>query len=85
MKLQLKINKLKISTLLAGVMVLAICVEIYLAYAYLYPNLNVSDDLITTKDIVRVDLKSYQETIDLLNELEAYQPPPLDLPRTNPF
>ncbi len=71
--------------ILTTAMILAILVEVYLAYVYLYPNLNVSDDLITTKDIVRVDLKSYDQTIELLNGLETYQPTPLNLPRPNPY
>ena len=86
MKLQLKTNKkIKVSFVLSMITVLTILVELYLAYIYLYPNLNVSDESIQTRDIVRVDLKAYQKTIDLLNKLETYQPGPLGLQRTNPF
>gem|GEM_PF-4709835 len=66
-------------------LLLALVVQGYLVYKYLYPNLNVSDDILTIKDIVRVDLKSYQDTINLLNDLENYVPVSDDLIRLNPF
>jgi len=84
MKLQLQVNKIKVNLLLSIATILVVLIEIYLAYVYLYPNLNVAEDLITVKDIVRVDLKSYDQTINLLDNLESYQAPPLNLPR-NPY
>ncbi|HYE22511.1 MAG TPA: hypothetical protein VD998_02895 [Verrucomicrobiae bacterium] len=80
-----QIQKIKVSILLQMLLLLALVVQGYLVYKYLYPNLNVSDDILTIKDIVRVDLKSYQDTINLLNDLENYVPVSDDLIRLNPF
>ena len=85
MKPQLPNSKLKASMLMNLLLLVAILIELYLAYVYLYPNLNISDETIGTRDVVRVDLKSYEQTINLLNSLESYTPTPLNLPRSNPF
>jgi hypothetical protein len=79
------LNKLKVGLVLLGLLLGVLAVEAYLGYKYLYPNLSNQDIVIMSKNILRVDVESYQKTIDELKAYENYSPPALILLRENPF
>jgi hypothetical protein len=87
MKLQLsKVNKSSYSlrlflTLAFSAILLG---EAYLAYSYLYSNLFAGPRDFPEGNVVRVNLKAYEGTIEYLEGLYNYTPEPLSIPR-NPF
>jgi hypothetical protein len=70
---------------LTVVFLLILAAVIFVTYNSLYKNIFVSPELVEPSDIVRVDLKSYQQTIDLIESLENYVPPEFSLPTSNIF
>lgn len=84
-RMKLTPSKINLSWLLSFLIIVIVVFELYLAYVYLYPNLNVTEEVVLTKNIVRVDLKSYDSTINLLDELESFVGSPVNITNTNPF
>ena len=88
MKLPLpKINKLPINfnLLLTLILLLVLAYEAFMVYQFVYLNLKVDADQIVPLNVVRVDLKAYQDTINYLDTQKNFEARPLNLPRSNPF
>jgi hypothetical protein len=76
---------IKVRLLLVILFIMVLVIEGYLVYFKLYPNFSVEDDAIPVKNIVRVDLRSYERAIELFDKLENYTSEPVNLTNSNPF
>jgi hypothetical protein len=76
---------MNLSWMLTGIFALIIVFELYMGFANIYSNIFNEPDAIPEGDIVRVNLKAYQTTMNYLEGLNNYEPPSTRLPRTNPF
>jgi len=86
MKLKIKTaNSKLLQSILLFIFIVVILGEIYLVYSYLYTNLIVGDEELPVGNVVRVNLKSYETTVDHLERLYEYQAPTLNLPIANPI
>jgi hypothetical protein len=85
--MKLRVNHLfkNISFVLTLIFVLVILAEFYFIYFNLFTKLTVTDDAIIPNNIVRVDLKTYQDTIEDLDEAETFEANPIYPLRGNPF
>jgi hypothetical protein len=85
MKLNLKSKKINIRLLLNILLVIVIAIELYYVYFALYKSLNPQPVGIIFNRIVRLDLKSYQDTTNLIQSRQNYQPVPTNFLNSNPF
>ena len=85
--MKLKVNPIfkNIGFVLTLIFILVILAELYFIYFNLFTKLTVTDDAIIPTNIVRVDLKTYQDTIDDLDEAETFEAHPVYPLRGNPF
>lgn len=79
------LKPIKIGFILFILLLFLILGEAYLVYTYLYPNLNVQDESVPIRNVVRVDLKAYDSAIHMLNHLTTFRHETLNLARANPF
>ena len=84
---KVKLNRkwVNLSLLLVGVFVLILVWEAYLLYSLFYTKLFGQDTDLITGRIVRLDLNSYNHTLQLLDSDKNFTPQPLNLPNSNPF
>ncbi|MBX4187763.1 MAG: hypothetical protein KW793_01345 [Candidatus Doudnabacteria bacterium] len=85
MKLHLNKSQISLRLILVGVFVAVLLAAAYLTYSYLYASVFSTDVPLPEGNVVRVNLKAYQSTIEYLEGLNRYQPEPMVLPRNNPF
>ncbi|HEX9503103.1 MAG TPA: hypothetical protein VF974_02155 [Patescibacteria group bacterium] len=85
MKLSLPKFKLHFGLIVNLILALVILSEIYFVYALLYSNMNPQPTEVVLTNIVKVDLKAYADTSDLLKSMDDYMPGPLNLQNSNPF
>ena len=84
-KINLKPKNLNVSVMLTIALLLLIAYEAWLGYNHLYLALFTEPVITTSDNVIRVDLASYQNTVDLLNGLRSYRPDPEFLSNSNPF
>jgi hypothetical protein len=88
MKISLPKNlKIKLSqaAVISLILAFVIICELYLGYTSLYTKLKPETGEVVLNKIVKVDLKAYQETSDLILRLQNFVPEPLFLENQNPF
>jgi hypothetical protein len=86
MKLRIKTdNSRLLQSILLLIFVITILLEAYLLYSYVYKNLIIADEELPVGNVVRVNLKSYENTVSHLERLYQYQAPQLNLPISQPF
>ena len=73
-----RIKLLNLNSFLSIVFLLLIVYLTYVAYTKLYLNIFGNKELPAPAEIVRVNLKSYEETVHLIRLLESYSP---DIPQ----
>jgi len=84
--MQNKLKKfLRPSLILALLLAAVVLVEAYLAFRVLYPDLSTSVSDSGAEDVVRLDLASYNQEINVLDSNSAYQPGTKALLNPNPF
>ena len=84
-RIRLPHSRFNLTLILTLLLLAVLAAEAYFVYSNMYRSLSLKDDEIAPSNVVRVDLKSYQRTIDLLDSLKSYQPPALNLKQPNPF
>ena len=79
-----KANSFNPGFLLIAAVLLIVAWELYLLYSLLYQNLSsqVSD---TIGSVVRLDLNSYNHTLQLIDSEKNFAPQPANLRNPNPF
>ena len=80
-----KFSFLSLGTVLTLVFLFLVIVLVYSVYTKLYLSIFGRTELITPANIVRVDLQNYQQTIELINRLEAFTPESPQPRNTTPF
>ncbi len=87
MKLNIKLDgaKFNLGLTLAALFTLAIVIELFLSYQYFYQNFAAAPIVIEEGNVVRVNLQSYDKTVNYIKGLNEYQAPELNLPRANIF
>ena len=76
---------LSFESIIGIVFVLVILLEAYVLYGKVLTKLYPDASSVPTENIVRLDLTSYNQTIDLLDRLKTYVIKPIYLTNTNPF
>ena len=66
-------------------LIVIILFQVYLAYSLLYKNLNPQPEAILVNKIVKIDLKAYKDTTDLIQARTDFAAFPHDLNNPNPF
>ena len=74
---------LRATLLMAFLAVLAF--EGWLVYSQLYSNVFSSPGEVTPGNVVRVNFKAYESTVEYLKSLYEFEPGDIVLPRENPF
>jgi|GEM_PF-2682276 hypothetical protein len=77
--------KFSFSSLINPVLILVILLEAYMVYANLYTNLDPQPTEVVLNKIVKVDLKAYNEIMDLIQAKQNFAPAALNLSNQNPF
>jgi hypothetical protein len=85
MQLKIKLNINNIGLILTIFFLIVIIAELYFVYFDLFKKLTVTDDAIIPNNIVRVDLSTYNNTLDILDESETFEPQPIFSTRPNPM
>ncbi len=81
-KLKFKPN---LSLIINSVLILVFLSEVYFVYSLLYKKLNPQPTEVVNNKIVKVDLKAYRDTTDLIKSRRDFVPNVLDLKNLNPF
>lgn len=86
-KINININTkgLNVGAVLSIVLLLLLAYEAWVGYSQLYKSLFTSPDVVATDNVIRVDLKSYQDTVNYLESLQTYTPDPEFITNNNPF
>jgi hypothetical protein len=76
---------LRPSWVLILLFLLLLGVEAYILYSKVYGNLftGINEEIVVENKIVRLDLNNYNKTLELLDGLQAYSAPELNI--NNPF
>lgn len=77
--------KFSFSLIINPILALVILMEIYFAYSLLYKNLNPQASEVVINKIVKVDLKAYQDTTNLIKSKQDFVPDLSGLKNLNPF
>lgn len=85
MKLQLNKSNISLRLVLLFSFLGVVAFSCYLAYSYLYASVFMNNEPLPEAQVVRVNLKAYESTIEYLEGLADYTPETLVLPRNNPF
>lgn len=72
-------------SIFTAALILILLIEVYIIYLKLYKNLFTEADFVEQSNIVRVDLKSYDDLINFLDDQENFTPQPFRATRANPF
>jgi len=86
--MKLPLNKFKnfnLSLILLVLLLLVLGFEFYFGYKNLYANLSTEENTTAADSVVRVDLKAYQDTINLIDNLNKFAPKTLNLKHPAPF
>jgi hypothetical protein len=74
-----------LGSILSIVFIIFIVMIAYSVYGNIYLSIFGQTDVITPSNIVRVDLKSYQETVDLIERQENFEPDLPAISNSSPF
>ena len=83
--LNFKNKSFNVSATLSILLVLILLVELWVAYSKMYQIIFNQTDPDVSPNVVRVNLQQYNQTIDYIKSLEAFEAPNLTLPRANIF
>ncbi|MBI4049550.1 MAG: hypothetical protein HY395_01900 [Candidatus Doudnabacteria bacterium] len=81
----MKLPKVKLNLILTAALATVLLVELYLGYIYIFRNLTSESEEVAPRNVVRVNLERYQETVQFLTSQENYSAGPVNLKRPNPF
>ncbi|HTL39199.1 MAG TPA: hypothetical protein VL306_00065 [Methylomirabilota bacterium] len=76
---------IRFESVMTVVFILVVLLEMYILYTKVYAQLNPEANAIQTENIVRLDISSYNQTIDLLDNLKSFVAKPVNLNNSTPF
>lgn len=81
----IRIPKIRPQKILMVVFLLVLLMEGYLFYIELYSKLSPEAEAVPVENLVRLNVASYNKTLDSLDEIKSFIADPWDIDNTNPF
>ena len=77
--------KFSLSLIINPLLIVVILAELYFVYSLLYKNLNPQPNEVVVNKIVKVDLKAFHDTTDLIKSRQDFAPDLSGLTNQSPF
>lgn len=81
----LKIPTIKLQTVITIMFVVVIIFEVLMLYTQVYGKLSPEADIVPNENIVRLNLASYNQAVELLDKLRSFVVSPWNISNPNPF